>query len=198
MTKEEKKKLVDKQYREANKERIKAWRDANKNKIKESNKAWRDANKEYKAKLDKNYKQKNASKIKEQNKVYNQNNKTKHNAYRSNRRKTDPLFKLTLNTRALIRLAIKRNGFNKKSKTADILGCSYEEFKIYIESKFESWMNWGNSGLYNGTPNYGWDIDHIIPLSSAKTEQELIKLCHYTNTQPLCSKVNRDIKKASI
>lgn len=29
------------------------------------------------------------------------------------------------------------------------------------------------------------DIDHIIPLASAKTKDEIIKLCHYTNLQLL-------------
>jgi 5-methylcytosine-specific restriction endonuclease McrA len=43
--------------------------------------------------------------------------------------------------------------------------------------------------------NYGWDIDHIIPISSAGSEENIIKLNHYTNLQPLCSKINRDIKK---
>ena len=56
-------------------------------------------------------------------------------------------------------------------------------------------MNWENKGLYNGDLNYGWDIDHIIPISSAFTEVEILKLNHYTNLQPLCSKINRDIKK---
>lgn len=82
----------------------------------------------------------------------------------------------------------------KNNKTEIILGCSFEEFKLYLESKFEDWMNWENRGLYNGEFNYGWDIDHIIPLSIAKSEEELIKLNHYTNLQPLCSKINRDIK----
>lgn len=57
-------------------------------------------------------------------------------------------------------------------------------------------MNWGNRGKYNGELNHGWDIDHIIPLSSATTEEELLKLNNFNNLQPLCSKVNRDIKKA--
>lgn len=64
-----------------------------------------------------------------------------------------------------------------------------------MESKFEPWMNWNNYGLYNGELNYGWDIDHIVPISSANTEEEIIKLNHYTNLQPLCSKTNRYIKK---
>ena len=59
-------------------------------------------------------------------------------------------------------------------------------------------MNWDNQGLYNMELNYGWDLDHIIPLSSATTEEEIIKLNHYTNLQPLCSRVNRDIKRDNI
>jgi hypothetical protein len=64
-----------------------------------------------------------------------------------------------------------------------------------LEDKFQPWMTWENRGLYNGELSYGWDIDHIIPISSAKTEEEIIKLNHYSNLQPLCSKINRDIKK---
>ena len=78
------------------------------------------------------------------------------------------------------------------------MGCTYEEFKIYIESKFEPWMNWDNYGLYNGEECYGWDYDHITPRSFAKSEDELIKLFHYTNFQPLCSKINRYVKRDSL
>ena len=59
-------------------------------------------------------------------------------------------------------------------------------------------MNWENRGLYNGTQNYGWDIDHIIPISFAQSEEDIIKLNHYTNLQPLCSYTNRHIKKNKI
>jgi len=51
---------------------------------------------------------------------------------------------------------------------------------------------------YNGSPNFGWDIDHITPVSSAKTEEDIIKLNHFTNLKPLCSYINRDIKKAKL
>ncbi len=65
----------------------------------------------------------------------------------------------------------------------------------YIESKFEPWMTFENRGLYNGEFGYGWDIDHIVPISTANTEDDIIRLNHYTNLQPLCSKINRDIKR---
>ena len=56
-------------------------------------------------------------------------------------------------------------------------------------------MTWDNKGLYNGELNHGWDLDHIIPIDTAITEEDVIRLNHYTNLQPLCSKINRDIKK---
>jgi len=60
-------------------------------------------------------------------------------------------------------------------------------------------MNWDNQGLYSKNRfNIGWDLDHIIPISSAKTEEDVIRLNHYTNFQPLCSKINRDIKRRKI
>jgi hypothetical protein len=98
----------------------------------------------------------------------------------------------------MVRSSLRLLGYSKKSKTEEILGCSYEDFILYLESKFESWMTWENRGLYNGDFNYGWDIDHIIPLSSAETEEDIIRLNHYTNLQPLCSKVNRYIKRDKI
>lgn len=59
-------------------------------------------------------------------------------------------------------------------------------------------MSWDNYGKYNGTLNYGWDIDHIIPISSAKNEEEMLLLNKFSNLQPLCSFTNRYIKKDNI
>ena len=57
------------------------------------------------------------------------------------------------------------------------MGCSYEFLKEHLEKQFVDGMSWENRSE--------WHIDHIIPLSSAKNEDEIYKLCHYTNLQPL-------------
>ena len=90
--------------------------------------------------------------------------------------------------------SLRFNGYVKNSKTEDILGCAFEDFKLYLENKFEPWMTWDNYGKFNSELNYGWDIDHIIPLDTAETEDDIIRLNHYTNLQPLCSYTNRHIK----
>jgi hypothetical protein len=152
------------------------------------------------------YNSENKNKILERKKEYYQDNKDKSKKYRlenrekrnlsiKKRKESDSLFKLKENIRTSIYVSFSRNGYTKKSRTHEILGCSFEDFKNHLESKFESWMTWNNYGLYNGELDFGWDIDHITPTSSAITEEELIRLNHYTNLQPLCSKVNRDIKK---
>lgn len=135
---------------------------------------------------------------KDYQKEYQRNNKIKRNKYLVERRKNDEMFRLITNIRNLILNSFYEIGYSKSSKTQEILGCSFEEFRIYLESKFVNWMNWKNRGLYNGEINFGWDIDHIIPLSKAKNKEDLIRLNHHTNLQPLCSKVNRDIKKNKI
>jgi hypothetical protein len=152
------------------------------------------------------YNSENKNKILERKKEYYQDNKDKSKKYRlenrekrnlsiKKRKESDSLFKLKENIRTSIYVSFSRSGYTKKSRTHEILGCSFEDFKNHLESKFESWMTWNNYGLYNGELDFGWDIDHITPTSSAITEEELIRLNHYTNLQPLCSKVNRDIKR---
>ncbi len=115
--------------------------------------------------------------------------------YYNTKRKKDYLSKIKTNVSGLVSNSLNFTGKKKNSKVEKILGCKITDFKFYIESKFETWMNWENKGLYNGELNNGWDLDHIIPLSSAKTTEDIIRLNHYTNLQPLCSKINRDIKK---
>jgi hypothetical protein len=70
------------------------------------------------------------------------------------------------------------------NKTTEFLGCNVLELKNHLEFQFKEGMSWNNHGLF------GWHIDHIKPLSSAKTEKELYILCHYTNLQPLWAKDN--------
>lgn len=109
-----------------------------------------------------------------------QKNKDKARRYErwKNKFKNDPLFALKKRLRTLIRGSFRKSGYtNFTMKTESIVGISYNEFKIYMESKFVNGMSWDNRGE--------WHIDHIIPLSSAKSEDELIALSHYTNLQPL-------------
>ena len=194
-----------------NKENDKLYREANKDKLNSYNRKYdsldKDKKREYYLenrenileKRKKNYNTNNNRDLKiKYQQEYQQKNKEKRNLYLSERRNNDPLFKLITNVRNLIYNSFYYNGYSKNSKTEELLGCSFEELKEYLESKFEPWMNWDNRGLYSGEFNYGWDIDHVIPLSSVNKEDEIIKLNHYTNLQPLCSKINRDIKKDSL
>jgi len=77
----------------------------------------------------------------------------------------------------------------KNNTTFEIVGGTPEIIKEHIEKQFRDGMTWDNYGFR------GWHIDHIIPLSSANTEEEVYKLCHYTNLQPLWA--NENYKKSN-
>lgn len=162
------------------KKQNKEYRDNNKEKSTIYNKNWRKSNKERISK----YKSDNKERIRETNKIYN-----------TNRMKNDLIYRIKVIIRKRISYIFNHHFIIKNSKTEEIIGCTFEEFKNHIELKLEPWMNWNNYGKYDGSLNFGWDMDHIIPLKEAKTEEEVIELNHYTNFQPLDSYINRVVKK---
>jgi hypothetical protein len=190
--------IKNKKYGEINKiylsEKRKEYYEENKDQLLKKNKEYYQNNKEYLSKKHIEYYYVNKDEISNRNK----NNRDILNYKVSQKKKYDKLYSLKESIRSRIVGILKSNNFKKTSKTEEILGCTFEEFKLYLEGKFEPWMTWENRGLYNGELNYGWDIDHVIPLSSVETEDEIVNLNHYTNLQPLCSKINRDIKRDKI
>lgn len=112
--------------------------------------------------------------------IYSSNPKS---VYKRKKRQTDPLFKLRCNIGSLIANRLRSHGYSKTSKTATILGCTFEEFFEHIESQFIEGMSWDNRNC--------WHIDHIVPLQVATTEQELLLLNHYTNLRPMWKKDNQ-------
>lgn len=138
-------------------------------------------------------------------KVYYEANKKVINDYKlrwvTERTKNDLLYRLKINIRSSISSSLKRKKFKKEDASIDILKLSIADFKTHLESQFENWMSWDSYGDACGDTleyNCSIDLDHIIPISYAKNEDEVYLLNHWSNFQPLCSKVNRDIKKATV
>ena len=135
----------------------------------------------------KEYYEHNRERIIRQTKKYRVDNKESVNKYYRERKKTEPLFKLKCTLRNRTTMAFKRKGYSKNTKTQDMLGVEWKVVKKHIERQFTKGMKWDNHGE--------WHIDHIIPLASAKNEEELMKLCHYKNLQPLWAEDN--LKKST-
>jgi hypothetical protein len=136
----------------------------------------------------KTYNNKNKEKTSQYNKTYNQNNPNKKNELnkvwlkkRRNNPIYGPLYKMYQSLWSGINRGLKNN-FIKSQPTLNTLGLeSWDLFKEHIEKQFTEEMNWDNYGK----TRHCWSLDHIIPISSAKTEEEVYKLNHYTNLQPM-------------
>lgn len=179
-------KAYQKKYRENNKEILKE-------KQKEYHKRWYAKNKETKLLKNKewlaSHKEQRTLKIKEwetknHDRILQQKLKR-----RKERLKEDSVYKLKTQTRDVIKKSFRGVLKGKRGKTTEILGCDLDFFVKYL---LETYKN-----------NYGveWDrvekvhIDHIIPLATAKTKEDVIELCRYTNLQLLKAKDN--LKKSS-
>lgn len=172
----------------------KEWQKSNPEKAKARKKAWYLKNRELTIK--RSYINKNKGKVPTEKKILTEYEKYQirteymKNYYKNNKEKIitrwlqakktyskNPLFRLKEALRTRIRTAIFRNGYSKKGTTFSIVGCCFDEFVLHIESQFDDEMKWENFGE--------WHIDHKVPLVVAENEDELLKLNHYTNLQPL-------------
>lgn len=175
------------------KEKHKAWRKENKEHLNEQSRAWREENKEYTAayreenkehvkEIDRAWREKNKERKKETWKDWYKRNKERVFGYRRTRYATDICYRLTTVLRTRLYKAVK-NGYKTGSAVRD-LGCTIEEFKVYIEEQFTEGMSWDNHGK--------WHLDHIKPFAvfDLAIREQLLEACHYTNYQPLWAKDN--------
>ena len=178
----------NKQFREKNPDYFKKYYQNNKEvlslRVKKHYHENKEKNLEKFRNLSKKYYHNNREKRLEYRKGYTKNNRNKLNEYIKNKKINDPIYRLSHNVRGRIYTFIKNNNITKQNKTFDIVGCSPQFLKEYLENQFTEGMSWDNHS------QYGWHIDHIIPLSSANTEEEIYNLCHYTNLQPLWAEEN--------
>jgi len=155
----------------------------NKEKIKDNVSNYTKVNKDKVKKYQSKYSKENSTKLKEYKVNWNKENKDDLRKYFRERKRlkmqTDDLFKFKEKLRKRTNVAFNRTFWKKDSNNETLLGCSFEDAKKHIESQFTEGMNWNNY------TKEGWHIDHIIPLSSANTKEELELLCHYSNLQPL-------------
>jgi hypothetical protein len=127
----------------------------------------------------KTWKSENPEKAKASAKKTSKKRRESINEYVRNKRKNDALFGLSGTIRARMKRYFSEYGSANNEEKEAILGANLETIKKHLEKQFKKGMTWENRGYR------GWHIDHIIPISSAKTKEEMIALFHYTNLQPL-------------
>lgn len=163
------------------KERAKAYRIANKESLLKSEKIYREINKDVIKARNSKYKSKNRIALSQKQSKYQKLNANMLNAYRrqyiKQRRSTDRMFAVKLNMRTRFKFELAKRGEERSIKANEYLGCSWVFLRDYLAQKFTDGMSWNNYGE--------WHVDHIMPLASATTRGDLIKLCHYSNLQPL-------------
>lgn len=178
----EKKLKVVKQYYENNKARIKEKNAQNADKRRAYNKKWHQENRGEALERMRRWRQENQTHRQEYKKLYRSLNKEKTRQNYKDWLNNNPIAKVAKSCRSRIREILNSKNLDKKLSFSQYIGCTGKELITYIENKFHSGMSWDNYG--------NWHIDHIVPLSVANTEDQVYKLCHYTNLAPVWSTDN--------
>lgn len=158
----------------------------NKEKISQRQKENYKNNKEFYSERNKKYREEHKQQLNEYCREYRKNNKEELNKKYLYRKNNDTLFKFKCNIRSMIKKSFDKKEIIKKQKGEKIYGCSMEELINHLIKTYEN----------NYNEKWDWNylkrvhIDHIKPLKYAKSEEEIINLCHYTNLQLLKAKDN--------
>lgn len=125
-----------------------------------------------------------------QKKLYFQLNKDTIREKRSHRLKTNEEANLLNRVRRFVRKQRLHLNDRSPKRTKEVLGCSKKELFEYLKIQFSITYSIEYKDCYFKDLH----IDHKIPLSSGKTEEELMKLNHYTNFQFLHKEHNMQKK----
>lgn len=190
-----------KQWVKDNPERQKAaaknWVANNRDRMVAATKRWRDNHPEYaerRRELARTRYAENREQICAEVKAWCKKNRHKIRPYRRKweklKRDTDPAWKLKKSLRVLLYAHIR--GIRKSASAMQLLGCSLEDFWLYLENQFKP--GWTRE-------NYGkvWEIDHLIPLDDfdlSKAHHQK-RAFHFSNLRPLAIAANRS-KRAKI
>lgn len=122
----------------------------------------------------------NPSYMKEYNKKHKKRIKASRKIYDKNKYNNDPIYKLKLLLRTRFYQSIKYG--IKCESVLEIIGCSIEELKLWLETQFLPEFTWDNYGNV-------WEIDHIkgccnFDLSKISEQK---KCWNYKNLRPLFS-----------
>lgn len=184
--------------RERNKKRLKK----RYQECKQDYKDWYKEHKEEKLEYEKEYRTKNREQINIKARERNKNNREYIYKWRKNKYDNDPSFKLRLQMSSAINNRLKKNSGSKCGQSMlDYLPYTIEELRQHLESQFESWMTWGNWGMYDTNvwkdevkSTWTWQIDHIIPASEYKyksmEDEAFIQCWALNNLRPLSAKKN--------
>jgi len=93
------------------------------------------------------------------------------------KRATDPSYRM-------FRSVLNRSGqvLRGRVSPSEAVSCSHAVLQRHIAARFTDGMEWVRYGQ--------WEVDHVIPLSAARSLNELVSLCHYRNLQPLWKRDN--------
>lgn len=159
--------------------RHKEYRDSHKDEMAAYKKEWYAANKDYVKRKSKEYQEAHKEQIAEKHKEYYENNKAAIFEKRNDKRANDAMFRLQENARGMIRGSFNRMGTRKSGRTFEIIGMCGKDFTEYLIQTYKDMYGQEWDGVESV------HIDHIIPLATAKTEEDIFRLCHYTNLQLL-------------
>ena len=145
---------------------------------------YREKNKERMTEYNKKYWVETKEEQTEKHRQWKDKNRDHINQYFKNKRKTDPNYQISDNLRSRLRKALKDQDVKKTQRTLDLIGCSIDFLKGWLESKFKEGMTWENYGE--------WHIDHIKPCIKFNLSDEVqqTKCFNYKNLQPLWASEN--------
>ena len=115
------------------------------------------------------------------------------NKWQKEKRKTDPFHRIRGSLTNRLNSFLKKKSVRKNTSILSLIGCSKEELVKHIELQFYNnpttgeIMSWNNYGKYLFKGKNVWNIDHVKPISIAKTMEDIVrlKLMNFKNLRPL-------------